>query len=52
VVVGVEDGDRFIVVGRLTDGKGWAVSRCKVEIDRVLDGLARGRGDRLRDTDL
>jgi hypothetical protein len=32
-----EDGDRFLVVGRLTDGTGWAVSRGRVKIDRVLD---------------
>jgi hypothetical protein len=36
-----DDGDRFVVVGRLTDGTGWAVSRGKVEIERVLDELAQ-----------
>jgi hypothetical protein len=32
-----EDGDHFVVVGRLTDGTGCAVSRGKVKVDRMLD---------------
>jgi hypothetical protein len=32
-----DDGDRVVVVGRLTDGTGWAMSRGKVEIDRMLN---------------